>query len=176
MTYRGRLIFRFQAELFQLDTQATDADPDGAGPLESGYDIDFRETVNVPVAGKQVGDDARAEKTAIRLLCQIEPITNESLQQLFAGNVPNAQVILIFHFSELEKRGFVDTTTGNALIQVGDRLAALYNSKGVVVQSFDKVPVFVTERRPVGFGLSSFNPQRNLLAVAFNDRDRGVRA
>ena len=42
---RGRLINPFAAELAQLDTAATAADPDGPGPLTSGYDADFQETV-----------------------------------------------------------------------------------------------------------------------------------
>jgi len=174
MTYRGRLIFPFVAELHQLDTYATAQDPDGAGPLESGYDVDFRETVNVPVEGQQVGDDARVEKAPIQLLCQVEPTESETLNQLFSGAVLSTTTVLIFHFTELEKRGLVDSD-GNPLIQIGDRLGALYNTRGQVVQSFPNPPgVYVTERRPIGFGLHSEAPQRNLLAVRFDDREQGV--
>lgn len=42
---RGRLINPFLAEITQLDTVATAADPDGAGALVSGYDSDFKETI-----------------------------------------------------------------------------------------------------------------------------------
>jgi hypothetical protein len=39
---RGRLINPFLAEIAQLDTVATTADPDDVGPLVSGYDPDFK--------------------------------------------------------------------------------------------------------------------------------------
>ena len=48
---RGRLINPFLAELAQLDMAATAADPDGAGPLTSGYDSDFKETAMVAGSG-----------------------------------------------------------------------------------------------------------------------------
>lgn len=176
MTYRGRLIFPFQAELHQLDTYQTAQDPDGAGPLESGYDEDFRETINIPTAGKQVGPDARVEKDPILVLCQVEPATSEDLQQLFSGAMLDTQIVLIFHFEELEKRGLVGAD-GNPLIQIGDRLGAIYNTKGEVVQSFPLPPgAYVAERRPIGWGLNLGAPQRNLLAVRFEDREQGVRA
>jgi hypothetical protein len=39
---RGRLIFKFLAELRRLDTRAmATVDPDGPGPLTGGYDPDF---------------------------------------------------------------------------------------------------------------------------------------
>lgn len=173
MTYRGRLIFPFTADLRQLDTAATADDPDGAGPLTSGYDPDFREPVYVPVAGKQIGTSARVEKAALMLPCQVEPVNAESLQQLFAGNVPNTSVILIFHFEDLEAGSLVDPN-GNAMIRIGDRLDALYDQVGTKVQSFPNPPgVFVTEARPIGIGIGL---RRNLLAVAFADREQAAEA
>jgi hypothetical protein len=44
------LLQTFLAELAQLDTSATAADPDGAGPLASGYDVSCQETVLLPSA------------------------------------------------------------------------------------------------------------------------------
>ena len=171
MTYRGRLIFPFTADLRQLDTAATAEDPDGAGPLESGYDVDFREPVYVPEAGKQIGISARVEKDALLLPCQVEPVNAESLQQLFAGNVPDTSVILILHFEDLESGGLIDPN-GNAMIRVGDRLDALYDATSAKVQSFPDPPgVFVTEARPIGIGIGL---RRNLLAVALSDRKQAA--
>ena len=50
---RGRLINPFLAEIAQLDTAATAADPDATGPAVSGYDPDFKETL---VLGTPGGD------------------------------------------------------------------------------------------------------------------------
>ncbi len=173
MTNRGRLIFPFTADLRQLDTAATAGDPDGAGPLESGYDEDFREPVYVPEAGKQIGTSARVEKDALLLSCQVEPVNDDALRQLFAGNVPNTSVILIFHFEDLESGGLIDPN-GNAMIRIGDRLDALYDKTDAKVQSFPFPPgVYVTEARPIGIGIGL---RRNLLAVALEDREQAVEA
>jgi hypothetical protein len=68
---RGRLINPFLAEIAQLDTVATAADPDAAGPAVSGYDPDFKETL---VLGTPGGErvDARKEKVPIRVPCQVQ--------------------------------------------------------------------------------------------------------
>lgn len=174
MSYRGRLIFPFQAQIYQLDTAATAADPDGAGPLESGYDEDFKEPITVPVAGKQVGTDARAEKDPILVKCQVEPGTFEALQQLFSGNAPNTQIGLIFHFEDLESLGLIDPN-GVPSIKVGDRLGGIYDVKGNLVQEVRNPPgAFATEVRPIGFGLDATHSRRNLLLVGWGDRQRGV--
>ena len=173
MGYRGRLIFPFTADLRQLDTVATEDDPDGAGPLTSGYDSDFREPITIPETGKQIGDSARVEKDALLLPCQVEPVTIESLQELFAGNVPDSSMILVFHFEDLESGGLVDNN-GNPKVQISDRLDALYDSAGTKVQSFPSPPgLYVTEARPIGIGIGL---KRNLLAVAFNDREQAALA
>lgn len=171
MTYRGRLIFPFTADLRQIDTGAMAEDPDGPGPLTSGYDPDFREPIVIPEAGKQIGASARVEKDPLLLPCQVEPVNADALRQLFAGNVPNTSVILIFHFEDLESGGLVDPD-GNAMIRIGDRLDGLYDQGGTKVQGFAYPPgVFVTEARPIGIGIGL---HRNLLAVAFEDREQGV--
>jgi hypothetical protein len=61
---RGRLVNAFLAEITRLDTVATAADPDGAGPLASGYDPDFKETVVLGDAGDR--RDARRRRSSSR--------------------------------------------------------------------------------------------------------------
>lgn len=176
MAYRGRLIFPFLAELYQLDTAATEADPDGAGPMTSGYDKDFRETLHVPddIGDKQIGESARKEKAKIRLECQVEPGTFEAMSMLFSGQIPDTQMALLFHFAELEARGLVDKASGDAMIRPGDRLGGLYDIKGSVVQRIKNPPgLFVTEARPTGHGLNMSHPHRNLLLVTLNERVQG---
>lgn len=172
--YRGRLIFPMLAELFQLDTEATAADPDGAGPLTSGYDTDFREPVALSGPSQAV-ESARVEKDPIRLPCQVEPDTFEALNALFSGNAPKSEIALVFHFRDLELKSLVDSTSGEALIKPGDRLGGIFDIKNVLVQTIPEKPgLFVTEAKPIGFGLDMAHPHRNLLMVTFNDRERGV--
>lgn len=176
MTYRGRLIFPFNAQIYRLDIAATSQDPDGAGPLESGYDVDFRETVIVPETGKQLGTDARQEMAPIMIECQVEPDTIGAMQQLFSGNVPTSDIALVFHFAQLESMSLVDAE-GDALLKVGDRLGGIYSLAGEKVMGVPTPPgLYMTEVRPIGFGLNFSSPQRNLLLVKFDDREQGVRS
>jgi hypothetical protein len=174
---RGRLIFAFAAELCRLDTAATAADPDGAGPFASGYDPDFRESVVVEADGDGdgVGTPLRREHAPVRVPCQVETKIVEELRATGAGNAPRSRVDLVFHFRDLERLGLVDPETGDALVRPGDRLAAIYDRTGALVQAVRTPPgLYVTEARPVGFGLGMARPHRNLLLVAFEDRPQAA--
>jgi hypothetical protein len=170
---RGRLIDPFLAEIAQLDTAATSADPDGAGPLTSGYDPDFRETRVVPDATWR-GRDARREKPSIRLPCQVEIGTFGELQELLTGNSPRSHLVLIFHFQDLERMGLVNPATGDALLRVNDRLVAIRDfNTGEIVQAVRTPPgLYITESQPQSFGLGL---RRNLLFATFNERAQGLR-
>jgi len=97
---RGRLINPFAADLAQLDPAATAADPDGPGPLTSGYDADFQETVLVPSAGGR-GRDARREKPLPRIPCQVEVQAFGELTELATGNSPRSHLVLVFRVREV---------------------------------------------------------------------------
>ena len=169
---RGKLINPFLAELARLDTDATAADPDGPGPLTSGYDSDFKETLVLPGTGGS-GQDARREKPPIRIPCQVEVGTFEALQQLASGASPNSKVTLVFHFRDLERMGLVDPATGDALLRVNDRLVAIRDLAGNLVQAIRTPPgLYATEVQPQSFGLGLC---RNLLLVTFEERELGVR-
>lgn len=173
--YRGKLIFPFLAEIAQLDTLATAADPDGAGPLESGYDSDFNEPIFVPDGTKQLGTYTRKEKDSIRIPCQVEPDTWDAMQQLAGGIALDAEMALIFHFQDLENMGLIDIMTGDVMIRIGDRLVAIYDLDGKLIQSVTTPPgLYVQEVKPIGFGLNMQKPSRNLLMVAFSDRRQGL--
>ena len=95
---------------------------------------------------------------------------------LASGNAPRSQLDLVFHFKDLERLGLVDPASGDALIRPGDRLAAIYDKAGHLVQAVRTPPgLYVTEARPIGFGLSMARPRRNLLSVTFEDRQQGKR-
>jgi hypothetical protein len=168
---RGRLVFAFLAQLHRLDTLATATTP-------PGYDDDFKEPALLDV-GNAIGERVRREHPPVLLPCQVESDAFEALQSFAAGNSPRSHARLVFHFSHLERAGLVNPTTGVALVHVGDRLGAIFDSAGQLVQSVRTPPgLYVTEARPIGFGLFMPRPRRNLLLVTFDERDtaapRGV--
>lgn len=168
---RGRLINPFVAEIARLDTVATAADPDGPGPLSTGYDPDFKETVLLSTAGARV--DARREMTPIRVPCQVEIGTLQAMQQLAAGNSPNSRIVLVFHFQDLERLDLVDSVSGEARLRVNDRLVAIRSFRGDLVQAVRTPPgLFATEVQPQSFGLGL---SRNLLLVTFEERELATR-
>ena len=175
---RGRLIFPFLAELCRLDTSTmATADPDGTGPLSSCYDPDFKEPVLIDRNDDGIPEPLRYEFPPLLVPCQVEPDAFAALRMVGAGNAPRAKLDLVFHFRDLERLSLVDSTTGDALIRPSDRLSALYQLDGALVQSVRTPPgLYVTEALPMGFGLHRAKPSRNLLVVTFQDRPaaRGV--
>ncbi len=168
---RGRLINPFLAELARLDTVATAEDPDGAGPLASGYDRDFKETVIVPDTGWR-GRDGRREKPLIQLPCQVEVSSFGELQELMTGMSPRSHLVLVFHFQDLERMNLVDPGTGDALLRVDDRLVSIRDyHTGELVQAVRTPPgLYITEVQPQSFGIGL---RRNLLFAIFNERALG---
>ena len=172
---RGRTIFRFVARIGLLDTAAMAADPDGAGPLTSGYDPVFKS----PIVVKQDADDTvgqvlRIEKI-IEAPCQIDPKVFDSINQVLGGTSPDASIELTFHFKDLERLNLVHGD-GIPRISLADRLDCILTCNGEIVQDIPDPPgLFVSQVRPAGFGLSLINPRRNLLVVTLTDRDQGPR-
>jgi hypothetical protein len=160
---RGRLIFRFLAEVHRLDTLATATTP-------PGYDDDFKEPALLDV-GEGIGVRVRREHPPVLVACQVEPQSFDALQMFAAGNVPASRVQLLCHFRDLERAGLVDAATGDALVCVGDRLGAILDTAGALVQHVRTPPgLYVTEARPIGFGLFMPRPRRNLLQLVFEER------
>ncbi|MFI5301707.1 MAG: hypothetical protein ACHREM_26765 [Polyangiales bacterium] len=157
-------MFAFLAELHRLDRP-------GRVVVTPHYDPDFKEPALLDT-GAAIGARGRRELPPIRIPCQVEPTTFEALEMFAAGASPRSQVQLVFHFASLERAGLVDVATGDALVRVGDRLGALYDIGGALVQRVRTPPgLYVTEARPIGFGLFMPRPRRNLLLVTLDERD-----
>ncbi len=173
--YRGRLIFPFLVEIAALDLPGTAADPDGAGPLTSGYDPDFREPIILHTSDR-IGQSARKEATLYKIPGQFSEGTNAFLQLLAAptGNLATTEFSLVFFFADLEAAGLVESTSGLAKIKVGDRMTAIYDIH--TEELVHKVPLvpgaYVTKAEP-HFGL---NGGKNLLMVTFKGRDPGAQS
>lgn len=160
---RGRLIQKFLAKIARLDTAAIET----AG----NYDADFRELLMADSVGDGVGQPARLEHEAITVPVQIAPNTWESLQATDVGNAPNTEIVLYFHFRDLELLSLLDPVSGDALIRVGDRLVEIQDRTGVLIQSIRTPPgLYCIESAPVGWGISLLRPTRNLLKTRWQER------
>lgn len=162
--YRGRLIFPFTAVIERLDTQQTRANVIGAA--SQGYDDDFREPEKIFDSN---GDpvEARVDRT-IRLQCQIEDDVFEAMRMAPPGDNPQTRLNLVFHFCDLERKGFVDKD-GLAKIRNRDRLSEIRTCRGKLVQRFRNPPgAFAVHSKPAGFGLGL---GRNLWIVTFEERE-----
>ena len=164
---RGRLIHPFLAEFARLDAAA----------MAEDVDPDFREPPLAPGEPDAVGPRVRRELAPVRVPCQVEVESFEALRMMGAGNAPRTRVELVLHFRDLERLELVDPATGSARLGAGDRLIALYDRAGTLVQTTPGL--FVVEARPIGFGLGLARAQRNLLLLVLEGRqtaERGERS
>lgn len=160
---RGRLILPFLAEIARLDTSATAA--------ASGYDSDFRTIKHTGQGTSRVSSTLYLP--AIQLRCQVEDGRYEEQRQTAAGNAPDSDMTLVFHFVELERRGLVDTASGDALLRVDDKLLSIRDVRdGSLIQAIKNPPgLFCVEAKPTAFGLSR---KRNLFIMRFAERAQGL--
>lgn len=170
---RGGLIFPFLVDIARLDTAATAADPDADGPLDSGYDEDFRAPVIIaPAEGSEPGETRRVE-VVTQLPAQIRKPQDSQLQMMLTGRSPQSQVQLCFHYEDLEEAGLIDPLGRPMIRAPGDRLAAIRSiDTGELVEEIPAVPgLYAVHVRSSGFGLG---PTRNLLIVTFEERARST--
>lgn len=160
---RGSLIQRFQAEIRRLDTVATAA----AG----GYDDTFRQVLRNDVDGDGIGDPKRSEKAAELVPCQIDrPGFREAKRLTMMGYSPDVELILVFHFEDLERLSLVDAN-GETMIRTGTRLLSIKDINGNTVRTLT-TPLYATWTDDSGWGLDITSPTRNLLLVGFDPREK----
>lgn len=163
---RGRLLFWKIIDFQLLDTTATQADPDGAGALTSGYDDVYREPVVRTVSGERT--DATQYQSIVQLRAQIEDKSWDMLTMGLNGNLPDTKTRLILHWRELEKKNLYDVADGKPKIRVNDKVVAIRDRRGNLLVELDP-PLYVTEvKTHYGFG-----DTRNLLHVMLEDREKG---
>lgn len=174
MGYRGRLIFPMLVRIGRIDLATMGTDPDGAGPLTSSFDADFREPIRV-ANGTQAGASARTEYALVELPAQIEDQEWKSLSMESTGNDPRTTVTLVFHFADLERLGFIDPATKTATCPiVGDRLDAIIDpNTGDVEQKSPTPGIYCVHAEPRSYGLGS--RRRNLLVCTFSERGKSKR-
>lgn len=172
MSYRGRLIWPFTADIARLDTAGTAAAA-GAGVVSGGYDPDFKEPVTLDQGANLPDTDTRQETLVQLVPCQVhtEKGQYDTLQAMMSGIEKGFQLRLLMHYVDLEALSLVDSD-GSSLFKVNDRLVAIRRFDGTMVRDFSSNPLYVTEAQDRSFGLSGL--QRNLLMLTFEDRDNSV--
>ena len=159
MGYRGRLIFPQLVDVYRLDRATVAA--------SSGYDSIYQEPVLISSADR-AGTVKRVEFAAVRLPAQIEVTVSDRTQMAMTGNVKKGRMAFVFHFADLESAGLIHATTGAPLVMANDRIGAVYDPGGNLIQSFPNPPgMFVVEPQ-VNFGLDF---RRNLLIALCESRD-----
>lgn len=168
---RGRLIQPFKVTLARFNSAATAADPDGAGPLESGFDEVFRETVLVEDASNEQFGVSSMKYDEVVIDAQIEPKEFELLNHRTSGMANDSKFTIVAHFSQLERLGLVDDK-GNARFNKGDKLLKIAATRGNLETTIDDPPgLYLVECYPT-YGIGQ---RRNLLVMRFWDRKQAGR-
>lgn len=168
---RGRLHHKHTAEFAVLDARAIrEEETASSPPVASGFDDDFKEVIVFSQAGTK-RMSARLERT-IYVKCNIEIDTEDALDQRAAGNSPNSKVVLVIHRKELERHALIDVDSGECKIRVNDRLNAVRDRCGHIVQKI-RTPngLYVTEVKP-SYGIGSLP---DLVLMTCEDREQFTR-
>lgn len=154
---RGRLINKFVAVIRRLDTVAT------AAVVGGGYDKEF-DAVRVVGDGTQTGASSRREMAELRLPVQLDRDTWGRNQPGRGGRQVLADIVLVFHWPDLENGGLIGTD-GEPVLKIGDRIDKIETVMGAVESTFKNPPgMFFTGFDRAGHGQDPFgNPRTNLL-------------
>jgi len=157
---RGRLINKFVAVIRRLDTAAT------AAVVGGGYDPDF-DAVRPVVDGTQLGASSRREMAELRLPVQLDRNTWGANRPGRGGRQIVADIILVFHWPDLENGGLIGTD-GEPLLKVGDRIDKIETLAGATEATFKNPPgMFITEFERAGHGQAPFGTPRTNLLFAY---------
>lgn len=159
-------LFRFEAEIAQLDTIGTSDGP-------PGYDAVFKEPKVSWADGRRcVG---RIEAPTVRVRCQVETGAYLAQQMGPMGNAPNSNTTLVFKKRDLRAAGLLDENTGEPRIRPNDRLVAVrsWNTKKHVLSIRNPPGLFAVESVPSDFG---YYHDADLVVVRFEERAQGTAA
>jgi hypothetical protein len=154
------LIQKFVAVLYRLDPTETAAVSGG------GYNNTWNWTVPVNDS-TQLGASSRREYAAVRVPCQIDRGATRADDGItVGGQVLRPDYVLTMHEPDLVAASLIDSD-GRPAIFAGDRIGAIENLNGEVMQTFANPPgLFVVGTERAGYGLHCFGtPRTNLLLV-----------
>ena len=156
---RGRLINKFVAVIRRLDTL------ESAAVVGGGYDAEFDE-LKPTDDGTQTGSSSRREMAELRLPVQLDRRTWGAYDAKRGGKEIEADIILAFHWPDLENRGLIGSD-GEPVLKAGDRISHVETLAGAVEATFDNPPgMFIEDMERSGHGQAPFGtPRTNLLYV-----------
>lgn len=153
--FRVPLLNWVKAVWHRLDIAAT-ASADPPGPASEGFNRIFREPEAYEAAGEIT--DARQYMTVVEVPCQFEVMTYEERQQVFGGNAPDSEIVLVLHRKQLARLSLIDSTTGNILLKVGDKVTALkYRTRTVLTFPGDGLYIFKLLPASEGMGPDGYD-------------------
>lgn len=167
---RGRLHHKFYAEIAQLDAVHTRTDdPDGTGPLTSGFDDDFDEIMvfTSPTTGRQ---EARVDQAPVFVPCNVIDTSWEALLQLMAGNSPDTKIVMVTHRRALEAMQLIRPETGESIIRVNDRVVSFRDKCQRMIYQ-PRTPFYITQVQPT-FGIGE---KPDLVLFTCEDRESFAR-
>ena len=175
---RVPLLSPVQLVISRLDLQNTRrVDPDGAGPLTSGYDADLREPHVYTDPARETRVDARRYLPAIRVPCQVEVKDFEQVRQRFGGDAPVTQMTFVLHVMDLRRLGYWLTDTqcergGGPALKTNDRIDRIERTgrPGEVVYPL-KEKLFIYELEPGSWG---FGPSGQDLVIVWTANRPGL--
>lgn len=166
---RGRLINKFIAVVSRFDTDAT------AAVVGGGYDQEFDEPVPVD-DGSQLGASSRRYMSEIRIPTQLDRRSWGDQQMTKGGRQVVADIILTFHWPDLENMGLIDAE-GEPVLKKGDRIDRIETVAGVVESTFKNPPgMFITDFERAGHGQAPFGTPRTNLLYTYCSYDRVAEA
>ena len=156
--FRVPLLFPSAIVVSRLSiTETRRIDPDGAGPLTSGYDPDFREPYLY--SDSEVAKTTERWEVPIRIPCQVETMGFEELNKVFGGNAPNSRMVFILHNRTLASLDLLPRNSqcgygSRILLNTGDRIDAIEKAgvPGYVIQSFQE-PLYIHRIDPASWGM-----------------------
>jgi hypothetical protein len=153
----GRLINKFVAVIYRVDTAAT------AAVVGGGFDPEFGEAVPL-VDGTLLGASSLREMAPLRIECQIDRKDWGGGELSRSGGDEKMDIILTLSYRDLEVAGLIDAN-GAPTLYPGDRIDSIERLDGTLQEKFPNPPgMYVTDLGRAGHGLSAFRtPRFNLL-------------
>ncbi|NIO75607.1 MAG: hypothetical protein GTN69_06935 [Armatimonadetes bacterium] len=161
----GWLPFEKLVEIYQLDTEQTDA--------QGHYDPDLRETIPVDPDEDGVPEDPRVEVgTPVTIRAGVERDREALMQMTTGGNVQDTAVVLSIATYRLTSAGLFDAN-GFPTIRVNDRLNKIMDLNGNPVNVFNGNPLPEVFCRRVTPGQADLGGTTNCWLFLFEERPKG---
>lgn len=174
--FRVPLLFPSAVVISRLSTTLTrTVDPDGAGPLTSGYDPDLREPYSYEDTGETTPEGEEKKFTTvryappIRIPCQVEIKSNEELRQVVHGDAPVTEWVFVLHNRDLKRLGLLELNYGCCApaLKTNDRIDRIeeLRSPGKINHNF-KEKLYIYRIDPGSWGMGPSGTDLHIVYTA----------